>query len=320
MSSYGKWVSAVTLVALSLGCQRSEGPSPGGAASMAASQALPPLPTDTLQARAETALRERRYYAPVGDSAIDHYLALRDRAPGDRGVAAALTELQPYLLIAAEQALTTGDLDQAQRLLGLLARVDSDAPALPRLRDGLRRAHLAQQARAKADEDASLAAVESARVADAARKRVAATAMETAGKADDGSARIAASTAAAAVPAPRLPTTVVEPVAVARTPLVPRAIATAMPTPTEPRATPRLLKDAAPRYPLSALNRRIEGSVQVAFSIEPDGSVAGLRLVSATPSGLFEDAAMAAVARWRFEATGRRVDMQRTLDFRLPKG
>jgi len=289
---------------------------------------LAQLPTDTLQARAETALRERRYYAPVGDSAIDHYLALRDRTPADRGVAAALTELQPYLLIAAEQALTTGDLDQAQRLLALLARVDSDAPALPRLSDGLRQAHLAQQARAKADDDASLAAVESARVADEARKRAAATAMETAGKADDGSARIATSPAAGAVPAPRVPAPVVEPAAVARTQPVPRAIATPTatatpkpkPKPPEPRATPRLLKDAAPRYPLSALNRRIEGSVQVAFSIEPDGSVAGLRLVSATPSGLFEDAAMAAVARWRFEATGRRVDMQRTLDFRLPKG
>ncbi|NUO77143.1 MAG: energy transducer TonB [Lysobacter sp.] len=83
---------------------------------------------------------------------------------------------------------------------------------------------------------------------------------------------------------------------------------------------PRLISDSAPRYPLSALNRRIEGSVQIAFVIQPDGSVTAVRLLSSTPPGVFDEAALAAVSRWRFEAGGERVPTSRTLSFRLPKG
>jgi len=95
------------------------------------------------------------------------------------------------------------------------------------------------------------------------------------------------------------------------------------PTPvarTEPAQTalPRLLHDAAPRYPLAARNRRIEGSVQVAFTIQPDGSVTDVRAVSAQPEGLFEQSALAAAARWQFETSPRRVSTTRTLKFELP--
>lgn len=319
MSVFGNLVLTAALLALS-GCGRDSAPPSATGRDVAQVAAFEAVPVDALQARAESALRERRYYAPVGDSAIDYYLALRDRRPGDPGVAAALTELQPYLLIAGEQALATGDLSQAQRLLGLLARVDTDAPALPRLRDGLRLAELAQQASSSAVADADIAAIEAARRADdvlaAPTKALVAQAV---------TAVVAASPVAAAstpapvpVPVPRL--AVAEPAAVARADIVPRIVVPTLPAPAPAPSAPRLLRDAAPRYPLGALNRRIEGSVQVAFRIEPDGSVAGLRLVSATPAGLFEEAALAAVARWRFEATGRRVDMQRTLSFRLPKG
>ena len=65
-------------------------------------------------------------------------------------------------------------------------------------------------------------------------------------------------------------------------------------------------------------NGRIEGSVLVAFTIQPDGSVSDARSLSAQPAGVFEDAALAAASRWRFEASGRRVATTRTLMFRLP--
>ncbi|MEG3789490.1 energy transducer TonB, partial [Lysobacter sp. CCNWLW3] len=109
-----------------------------------------------------------------------------------------------------------------------------------------------------------------------------------------------------------------EPIAVVPPPAPPPAA----PRREEPasRALPRLLSDSAPRYPLSALNRRIEGSVQIAFVIQPDGSVSAVRLLSSTPPGVFDEAALAAVSRWRFEASGQRVPTSRTLSFRLPKG
>lgn len=310
MSLLGKWVFVLALVGVA-GCGRQGDPSPGTTASVVAVRAPADVPVEALQSRAETALRERRYYAPVGDSAIDHYLALRDRTPGDPGVAAALTELQPYLLIAGEQALVGGDLVETQRLLVLLARVDDNAPALPRLRDGLRRAQRAQQLLASAAADTAAAATEAARVAAATRKPAALAA------ADSGNT-VAVVPAPPPVSRPQPPP--IEPAAVPRPASAPPALAPAVTLAAVPSVLPKLLKDAQPRYPLNALKRKIEGSVRVAFSVEPDGSIAGLRVVSATPVGLFDEAALAAVTRWRFEATGRRVETQRTLSFRLPKG
>ena len=319
--SYAVRFAVVIMFALVLGCARDPGKvdeTPQASPQASAAQVRAQMPVDALQARAEAALRERRYYAPVGDSAIDHYLALRERKPDQPGVTAALTELQPYLLIAGEQALAGGDLVEAQRLLTLLARVDADAPALPRLREGLDRARLAQQTGAS-EAAAARAAQEGIRAADQAGTRAVIPTTVPAGTATPA---LAVAAPVADPSAPPLPSP--QPPAV-RSPPSPRITQVGVSAPPKPASSvpgtmPRLLRDSPPRYPLTALNRKIEGSVDVAFTIQPDGSVAGLRLVSANPSGVFDAAALAAVARWRFEATGQPVNTQRTLNFRLPNG
>ncbi|WP_216961390.1 energy transducer TonB [Lysobacter sp. MMG2] len=259
---------------------------------------LEQLDTQPLRDRAQAALREQRIHTPAGDNAVEYYLALRERE-ADAGVSAALAELQPYVLIAAEQSLALDQRDEARRLLALLARMDPHAPALPRLRDGLRVA----QERADREEGA----------------RIAQTAPLPAPIAPSTPASTIAPTIASPPPAPQVapaPVATVEPPpALAETPPPPVATARAEPA---PQALPRLLRDAAPRYPLAARNRRIEGSVQVAFTIQPDGSVTDVHTVSAQPEGLFEQAALAAASRWQFEATSRRVNTTRTLTFRLP--
>lgn len=55
----------------------------------------------------------------------------------------------------------------------------------------------------------------------------------------------------------------------------------------------------APVYPSDAARENIEGSVELEFSIQADGSVADISVVSANPPGYFELAARRAVARWR---------------------
>jgi len=298
------------------GCGGSQVPSVQGAPVSTAEDAALPAPvleqmeTQPLRARAEGALREQRLHTPAGDNAVEYYLALREREP-DAGVAAALAELQPYVLISSEQALGQQQLDEARRLIGLLARMDAHAPALPRLRESLR---VAQE---KADRD------EGARIAEAAKPVVApvATAAAPAPAAalprtvPPGAPLSAATPANATTSANVAPPPAPEPVAPKESAPPPTVAARAEPAPT---ALPRLLRDAAPRYPLAARNRRIEGSVQVAFTIQPDGSVTDVRTVSAQPEGLFEQAALAAAARWQFEATPRRVTMTRTLTFQLP--
>ena len=83
------------------------------------------------------ALQANRLYAPAGDNAVEFYLAARMRRPDDAAIQAALTEIQPYLLIATEQALERRDGAEAARLFELLRRLDPQAPALPRLQAGL---------------------------------------------------------------------------------------------------------------------------------------------------------------------------------------
>lgn len=250
-----------------------------------------------LRTRAEKALREQRIHSPAGDSAVEYYLALREREPDAVGVSSALTELQPYLLIAGEQALARADEGEAQRLLALIERIDAHAPALPRLRESLQRVQAANR-----EEAATLAAALSPPPA-----------RESAPK----PAPVTPAPTPASPPTRAATEATVAPVAVAIEPThapVPKPVAPPAPT------LPRLLSDSPPRYPLAALNRRLEGSVQLAFTIQPDGRVSDTRLISAQPQGVFDEAALAAAARWRFEATGQRVNTTRTLTFRLPTG
>lgn len=253
-----------------------------------------------LGALARKAMAESRVHSPAGDSAIDHYLALRERNPEDTGVAAALAELSPYMVIATEQAIAQGDVYEADRLLALLLRMDGEVPALPRLRGNLQALHQARQA------EMERVASESPRPAPAPPRR-----------------------ADSAEPAPAGP-----PLVVAAAPLPevgpksPGAQATSVaPAPSlqaqsrpQPPPVPRLIRDVAPRYPLSALRRGIEGRVQVAFTIEPDGSVSAPRLLSASPEGVFDEAALAAATRWRFEQGTAAVRTSRVLNFNLPGG
>lgn len=55
-----------------------------------------------------------------------------------------------------------------------------------------------------------------------------------------------------------------------------------------------------PEFPRRAAARGIEGWVQVEFGIMPAGTVANARVVDAHPAGVFEDAALKAIARWKY--------------------
>ena len=253
-------------------------------------------------ARAERALAAGRILAPAGDNAIEHYLDACAQQSERVRARAALAELQPYVLIAAEQAIARGDGREAARLQALIARIDSGAPALPRLRAGLDALVREQEAR---DADGAAAAMPSpaAGASAAAVARIVATA---------GTEPV---TSPAHAPEP-------PPATAPATATVQAPPPSALPTPPASRGvearTPRLLQDAQPRYPLPALRARIEGEAQVAFTIQPDGSVRNARLLSSTPPGMFEASALAVAQRWRFEATGRAHDSRRTVHFRLP--
>jgi protein TonB len=55
-----------------------------------------------------------------------------------------------------------------------------------------------------------------------------------------------------------------------------------------------------PDYPPRALSRGLEGWVQVQFTITPTGTVADAKVVNAEPKNIFDDAALKAISRWRY--------------------
>lgn len=292
---------------------------PHAAAAQADGEVLPEplveLDGEGLRARAAQALREQRIHTPAGDSAVDYYLALRDKEPGQIDVISALGELQPYVVIAGEQALLDDDLAESQRLLRLLERMDPQAPALPRLREGLRTATAARERKAREETQRLLAERADTALATPATRPLPAAA-SAAIKADAVASALAADEAAARASTPAAP---VASVASMATPPASPPVAGAANLASAPaRAMPRLIADASPRYPLPALNRKIEGSVEISFTILPDGRTGAARLVSSEPAGVFDDAALAAVARLRFEPSGQSHAARRTLNFKLP--
>src|SRR3546814_4378979 len=100
---------------------------------------------DSPGVRAARAMRDGRMYTPAGDSAIDHWLAARERDPDDVTTQAAIIDMQPYLLIACEQAIAADNFDEAHRLFDLMMRSAPGAPALPRLATAIGDAEKLQQ-------------------------------------------------------------------------------------------------------------------------------------------------------------------------------
>lgn len=56
-----------------------------------------------------------------------------------------------------------------------------------------------------------------------------------------------------------------------------------------------------PEYPDAARTQGTEGFVVVAFSVNTDGSIDNVRIVESTPPGVFDEVALDAAARLRFE-------------------
>lgn len=254
-------------------------------------------------------MREGRITAPASDNAAEYFIALRQLSgqAADVDVDAALLELQPYLVLAIERALEQDEVSEAMRLLGMLTGIDAQAPALPRLQATLedvnKRITRTEEATARAS-----AATQQAPLIFAPT--------------------LASPTppAAPVTPAPAPASVAAEPQtrdaqgpAVAQT-----APAAASPPATLPqrvaRAMPKLLQEAPPRYPMNALRRRVEGQVELAFTIQRDGSISNPTVVSSQPRGTFDDAALAAAKKWRFENIDEPTSVKRVLHFSLPRG
>ncbi len=316
----------VLLVVAVSACGKKEDATPAsGAETAAATQpAQPPaqavsaevaaLSADDLRKKATEAYQESKLYAPAGDNAMEYYLALRDKLPGDPGVSSALTDLLPMTVIATEQSRDRGDFDEAQRLYGLIEKADKDHPSLARLKASIASA---QDAEIKRVEQQKLSAEEeAAKKLQLEKERAAQQQLQQQQAAEQLAAQQKAEQEAAA-------RREAEQQAAAKREADQKAAqqraAEQAPRPVEKATVSasdlRPISTPAPRYPVEALRAGQSGEVQVEFTVAADGSVTSARVVRADPPRVFDREAVNAVKRWRFEPTGAPVTTRRTIGF-----
>ena len=288
----------------------------------AVSSQVAAMGADQLRDAASKAYSENRLYAPAGDNAVEYYLALRDKSPGDAAVASALTDLLPMTVIAIEQSVNRDDFSEAKRLSALLEKADGQHPALARLKASIaaQEATAAQRAQAlTAEEEAQRQKdLEAKRLADqkkqqedAAKKLAAQQASVDKAAADKAAADKAAADKAAA---DRL---AAERAAADRRAAEQRNAATAAAAPSASDLRP--ISMPAPKFPAEALRAGTSGSVLVEYTVGTDGTVTAARVVKATPARVFDREAVNAVRKWRFQPVSAPVTTRREISFN-PQG
>ena len=264
------------------------------------------FPEKDLRANARTAVMEQRWVKPSGNSALEYYLALRQKLKTpDESVETAITDIVPYAVIGMDQAIAKFDDREALRLEGLIRLADPNAPALARVKTDLEKMKARQaeaEASAATDEEAQ-AAAEAKALADAAKAR------EEAAK----KAREAAATGQPVVQAPvvQAPAPVVQapPPVVQAPPPEPVAQQPAAKAAVTPISTPQ------PPYPREALASGTKGEVVAEITINGAGDVTGVRIISASPRNVFDKTVQSTVRRWKFRGNGETTTIRRTFAF-----
>ncbi|MGH8108431.1 MAG: TonB family protein [Arenimonas sp.] len=280
-----------------------------------AKAAMTALSRDELNRLASTAFREQRLYAPAGNNALEYYLVLRKKSDGpDPLVESALMDLAPYTVIAAEQAITRLDFDEAARLRDLIAAIDAAAPSLPRISrdisEGMKNTEALLAAEAKRQQEPLLTAEQAA----------VKTTLETL--------------------KPEIPAIVAKPATSVYTVLnssPPPAIATSQapvaPPPSHPIATATLtltpmpipakrselvaVRTPEPDFPSDALNRGLSGAVEIEFIVQRSGEVSDVRVVNSSQRA-FDRQVVMTVKRWKFAPMDESRTVRRSFNFTNP--
>jgi protein TonB len=274
-----------------------------------AEAAMAALSSDELRKLASTAFREQRLYAPAGNNAVEYYLAIRKKSSEpDVLTESALMDLTPYTVIAAEQAISLLDFTEATRLRDLIAQVDANAPAIPRISqaisEGLKNTEVLAQAEAQLEKDKSLVA-----------ENVASQESQAAVKPfiEETSAK---------------PATTPIQTATTQTPLVlaPAQTTQAPATPARAVASPPIqvkkseliaIRTPEPDFPSDAWIRGLSGAVEVEFIVQRSGEVSEVRVVNSSQRA-FDRNVVTTVKRWKFAPMEEPMTVRRSFNFNNP--
>jgi len=255
--------------------------------------------TDELLQHARQAMADQRLLAPSGNNAFELYLAVLKREPGNRVAQDALREIFPFAARAAEQTIDEGNDAEAQRQIALLARADPQNYTLTLLQSKLQAhrdtvAQEAQQAQQQAKREASVSNLASTSKTTVPAAAPPAPVAPTAPAAPATKPSTGSTSAEQTLAQLHVESTTVE--------AAPRQVARTRVAPNDASGTaaPVLTRRVEPVYPAEARRTRRQGWVDVIFTVQPDGSVAGASVADADPRYVFDRAALAAVGRWQF--------------------
>lgn len=261
------------------------------------------LPVPELLKNATLAVAEERLVAPAGNNAIEYYLAVIAQEPNNVQATQALVDLFPMTASIAERAIEQKQLDEGERIVALLDQASPGSYTVSTIRSKL---ELARQG-AQREEERKLAAEEAAKRAAEAAAAPAATA--------------AATTPTPAVPAPppapAAAETEPEPEPEAPAETAPTQVAAAAPPPAQvapptPAAPAggvtreaQLVKAVEPVYPTDAARKRLDGWVELQFTVDVDGKVTNVSVARSQPARVFDREAIRAMQQWTFTAAQR---------------
>lgn len=274
-----------------------------------------------LMERARQAVGENRIVQPAGNNAVELYLNVLEREPTNRSAREALTEMIAIAIGPAERLVESGDFPESERVLNLLKRADEGSVLVSALRQKLGLAQRAAE-QARLTEERRNREQE----ARAAASAVAATQPTAAPSAADINPLASNPEVAAARTNPAPTTPAPRPAEPAPTTPAP-TVATATPPPTAAPALQNrnfeLIRRVDPSYPTRALRERIQGWVEIEFTVTTTGDVTDVKVVNAQPRrGDFDREAIRAVQQWKFRPkieNGQAVDatVRQRLNFSL---
>ncbi|MEP7312008.1 MAG: energy transducer TonB, partial [Pseudomonadota bacterium] len=208
-------------------------------------------------------LRRGALLEPARDSALYHLRASQDIAPGDPDVNDARDALIARLLTTAESELQARQVANARRMLDAAGNLGAESAALDKLR----------------------------RSADQITTELAAA-----------SAPARAVTVTVPAPATTLSPAAATPAATPATPVAASTpVAAASPTSDVlPASSLKLLRQVKAEYPQRALDRGVNGWVELEFTVARDGAVRDIVVTASEPKEMFENSAVSAVRKWRY--------------------
>ena len=274
---------------------------------------------------ARQAVADSRLVAPADDNAYEFYLQALAAQPDNVAAREAINDLYGIAVSSTEQAIGSGDFDDAQRMVGLLSQANPNSYTVINLRQrierGLQAQDAAEAAATAAAQQAQQAAQAPASTAAASQPAAAAEpAPAPAEPASDLASMLPGSAAGTQAAAPAPAPASAPPSTMTTTTTTPAPAQTAPATPQVRDA--RLLSRVDPQYPPEAMRGRQQGWVELEFTVDVDGSISNVSVVASRPTRVFDRAAIRAMQEWRFDPRlegGQPVStrMRQRFDFRL---